>query len=197
MYVLLKKQQKKLLPYIWQGYSSWQFPSSVPPFLLLGHILILSIPSEKHMGVDTNTLAVPPVLDTGPALSGERTHVVNRDYRGPWGRLGRLAMSACVPAARTSGWALFLEHTASYGVWDKPRCFGTGPSQSVKSCVTGQSPYINMWLYTALYPALLHPALPGFISRPVFLVPAGPCSQVPQLLGYISNPFSPLEVSML
>ena len=41
----------------------------------------------------------------GPALSGERTHVVNRDYRGPWGRLGRLDMSVhpCGPHLRASG----------------------------------------------------------------------------------------------
>ena len=31
-----------------------QFPSSVPPFFLLGYILILSIPSERHMCVDAN-----------------------------------------------------------------------------------------------------------------------------------------------
>ena len=52
-----------------------------------------------------------PVVPAGASCSGHqgrpspgRGHTfVNRDYRGPWGRLGRLDMSACVRVVRTSG----------------------------------------------------------------------------------------------
>lgn len=52
-----------------------------------------------------------PVVSSGASCSGHqgrpspgRGHTfVNRDYRGPWGRLGRLDMSACVRVVRTSG----------------------------------------------------------------------------------------------
>ena len=52
-----------------------------------------------------------PVVPAGASGSGHqgrpspgRGHTfVNRDYRGPWGRLGRLDMSACIRVVRTSG----------------------------------------------------------------------------------------------
>ena len=52
-----------------------------------------------------------PVVPCGASCSGHqgrpspgRGHTfVNRDYRCPWGRLGRLDMSACIRVVRTSG----------------------------------------------------------------------------------------------
>ena len=52
-----------------------------------------------------------PVVPAGASCSGHHGRpslgrgytFVNREYRGQWGRLGRLDMSACVRVVRTSG----------------------------------------------------------------------------------------------